>query len=236
MRIPSGISGFDALIDGGLPANRLYVLSGPPGSGKTTFASQFAAAGVRAGESCLYLSLHETESELITDLSRYSFGFEQIAASSGFHFRNLLDDRTDLQLRPTGDTRDSVDRIPRRIQDFVEKHDIARVVLDSTMLLAYYGASDAMLRVVTGLKRTAATVVLIAEMTDPTAYADEHYLAHGVVFLHNFLNDGGMERGIQIVKMRGCDIDTEIHQLEFTRDGMQIDPARSVTTPVDPPT
>ncbi len=235
MRIASGISGFDTLVDGGLPANRLFVLSGPPGSGKTTFAAQFTAAGVRTGESCLYLSLHETESELITDLASYSFGFDQVAAAPGFYFRNLLDDRTDLQLRPTGDTRDSVDRIPRRIQDFVEKHDISRVVLDSTMLLSYYAASDAMLRVVSGLKRTKATVILIAEMTDPTAYTDEHYLAHGVIFLHNFLNDGGMERGIQIVKMRGCDIDTEIHQLEFTADGLQIDPARSVTTPAEPP-
>lgn len=94
------------------------------------------------------------------------------------------------------------------------------------MLLEHFFAdgSEDITRFLTQLKRANATVLLISEMTDPTAYAKEHFLSHGVVFLHNYLGSGGMRRGIQIVKMRGTAIDCDIRPVEFTGEGLQVDP------------
>jgi circadian clock protein KaiC len=47
--LPTGVPGFDAILEGGLPARRMYLLQGDPGAGKTTLALQFLLAGVRAG-------------------------------------------------------------------------------------------------------------------------------------------------------------------------------------------
>jgi len=98
------------------------------------------------------------------------------------------------------------------------------------MLLEYYFSDDLdhFIRFLTALKRADATTVVISEMTDPTSYSDEHYLAHGVVFMHNYLEDGGMQRGVQIIKMRGTDIDSDIHAAQFSDRGLRVDPDRTL--------
>jgi circadian clock protein KaiC len=59
----TGIEGLDEVLNGGLTPNRLYLLEGMPGSGKTTLAMQFLLEGVHRGERTLYIALSETEEE-----------------------------------------------------------------------------------------------------------------------------------------------------------------------------
>src|SRR6476659_6416586 len=59
-----GVSGLDDILLGGLRRNRLFLLEGSPGAGKTTLALQFLREGVRVGEKGLYITLAETEAEL----------------------------------------------------------------------------------------------------------------------------------------------------------------------------
>ena len=60
------------------------------------------------------------------------------------------------------------------------------------------------------------------------ACLDRVYLAHGVVFFHNYMEDGGMTRGVQVIKMRGTNIDCDIRSSEFTDGGLVIDPSTKV--------
>jgi len=60
----TGIKGLDHLLRGGFPAHHVYLVEGDPGTGKTTLALQFLLQGRDQGESCLYVTLSETESEL----------------------------------------------------------------------------------------------------------------------------------------------------------------------------
>src|SRR5258708_223737 len=62
--ISTGIPGLDQLLAGGFIANRMYLIEGNPGTGKTTLALQFLLEGVARGEPCLYVTLSETSVEL----------------------------------------------------------------------------------------------------------------------------------------------------------------------------
>jgi KaiC/GvpD/RAD55 family RecA-like ATPase len=226
MRVSSGVPGFDKLVEGGLLRDRLYVVSGPPGSGKTTFCSHFIAQGAKKGEKCLYVTMHETKGELLQDMSGFDFGFDRAMQSENVQFLNLVTEsgkRTITQFSNDGG-------LTNRLVAFMESNDIDRAVIDSTMLLQHF-LSD-MAKEITGflsaLKQTDATILLISEMTDPSSYSDEHYLAHGVIFFHNFLDSGGMTRGIQVIKMRGTAIDTDIRDLSFSDQGLRVRPEQQV--------
>src|SRR5689334_10189991 len=63
-RVATGIAGLDDILGGGFTANRVYLIEGTPGSGKTTLALQYLLEGRRRGEACMYVSLSETKVEL----------------------------------------------------------------------------------------------------------------------------------------------------------------------------
>jgi circadian clock protein KaiC len=130
-RVPvsTGIEGLDTILGGGLTANRLYLVEGVPGAGKTTLALQFLLEGLRRGETVLYVTLSETEYEL-----------REVAASHGWS----LDGVHIHELPPSGDQLDPDDqytmfhpsevelgRTTRRILDEVERLKPDRVVFDS---------------------------------------------------------------------------------------------------------
>src|SRR4051794_31510257 len=70
---PTGITGLDNILGGGLPRNCLYLVDGNPGVGKTTLALKFLLEGRERGERGLYVTLSETKPEL-----------EAVAASHGW--------------------------------------------------------------------------------------------------------------------------------------------------------
>lgn len=232
MRVSTGVPGFDEMVDGGLIAGGLYVLSGPPGSGKTTFSAHFVKQGALDGEKCLYLSMHETESELVEAMSGFDFEFDQAVGTGRIKFLNVLSERSEdlLATGPNSSFRSGVQSMSTRLVGFVDKHSIDRLVIDSTMMLRYFYSDEdnAFIQFVSALKRADATTLLISEMTDPTSYTDEHYLANGVIFLHNYLDGDDMQRGIQTLKMRGTAIDADIHEVEFTSRGLTVRPEKNV--------
>lgn len=232
MRLSTGLAGLDQLLGDGFIENRLYLLSGPPGSGKTTFCAQFVTRCAMAGRRCLYMSMHETEQELRTDMSNFTFDFEEAISSGRVTFLNLFDANVERLISPSnqGNYQSSVKNMTSRIVGFVNAREIDVLVIDSTMLLEYYFPenSGGLVRFLSSLKRADVTTLLISEMTDPTSYAEEHYLAHGVIFLHNYLEPTGMTRGLQLVKMRGTNIDCDIRKIEFTPQGLVVRPDEKI--------
>ena len=222
MRVSTGCRGMDQLLGGGLPANRMYVISGPPGSGKTTFAAQFITEGVRNDETSLYITMHETREELIQDMSSFDFGFEQAITGKNARFLNLTTEKARMSLTKYG----TEGGLTNRVAAMIEGNDVDRAVIDSTMLLSHFveKPESALTEFVTRLKQSDATIVLISEMTDPSAYSDEHFLAHGVIFFHNFMEAGGMTRAAQIIKMRGTDVDCDMHAASFSSGGLAVHP------------
>lgn len=78
-RVSSGIGGLDNILCGGLPKDRLYLVEGDPGSGKTTLALQFLLDGARRGESVLYVTLSETREELEAVVHSHGWSLDKIS-------------------------------------------------------------------------------------------------------------------------------------------------------------
>src|SRR4051812_37999714 len=77
-RAATGIEGFDEILGGGFTPNRLYLLEGVPGSGKTTLAMQFLLEGVRRGEPVLYVTLSESLEELRGVAASHGWSLDRI--------------------------------------------------------------------------------------------------------------------------------------------------------------
>src|SRR5207247_936659 len=63
-RMRTGIAGLDKMLHGAFVPGRPYIVSGPPGAGKTILAMQFLREGLEGGERCLFVCLEEPPSEL----------------------------------------------------------------------------------------------------------------------------------------------------------------------------
>ena len=77
-RSHTGVGGLDDILNGGLIRDRLYLVEGNPGAGKTTLSLQFLIDGVRAGEKCLYITLSETRDELIAGAKSHGWTLDDI--------------------------------------------------------------------------------------------------------------------------------------------------------------
>src|ERR1044072_9544440 len=77
-RRATGSTGLDQVLNGGLPANRLYLVEGDPGAGKTTLALQFLIEGAARGEAVLYVTLSETKEELTAVAASHGWAVEGI--------------------------------------------------------------------------------------------------------------------------------------------------------------
>src|ERR1700722_6958900 len=97
-RSKTGIPGFDEVVCGGLIPDRLYLVDGSPGAGKTTFALQYLLEGVAAGDTCLYVTLSETREELTAGAESHGWSTNGIEIFEVIADANELDGEGDLTM------------------------------------------------------------------------------------------------------------------------------------------
>lgn len=245
MRIKTGIEGFDELIEGGLVNERQYLLSGTPGSGKTTFGVQFLAKGALNGEPGAYVALTESINTIVEDMSRYNLHIKELIKKKSLFFLDLGPNRNygeydeiSTLITPEYDTSraESPENGPptpysvfKDVETLVKEHKIKRLVIDSLSAIRFTAQHPAqeekgISRFIRNLKNLGCTSVLLSELTKPDSYTIEQYASHGVIFLHNYMdnNKGTMTRAIQVIKMRGTKHDCELRAVEFGDKGLKV--------------
>ncbi len=244
MRIKSGIEGFDTLVEGGLLQGRQYLLSGTPGSGKSTFGVQFLAAGALLGEIGAYVALSENIGTLVEDMSRYNPQIDDMIKKKKLFFIDLgptinygeYDEMSSLitpdYIQQSGDSLVNQPPTPfsvfKDMENQIKQFGIKRLVIDSLSSIRFASKDTAseersISRFIRNLKTLGCTTILLSELTNPDAYTIEQFASHGVIFLHNFMDkQGSMVRGLQIIKMRGTKHDCEMRAIEFSDKGIKV--------------
>jgi circadian clock protein KaiC len=226
----TGISGLDEILRGGLPAGRLYLLEGKPGSGKTTAALQFLMEGVKQGEPALYITLSETSEELVAVAASHGWSLDGIELFELAQAIDALGAGTEQTLLHAWEV--ELTATVQLITERVEKIQARRVVFDSLSEMRLL-AQDSLRyrRQVLALKQYFAerhiTVLLIDDMTGNGGERDAHLhsLSHGVVTLERLTLDfGGSRRRLQVQKLRGVNFVEGFHDLVLRRGGMVVFP------------
>ena len=70
-RVSTGMPELDTVIEGGIPKGFVVTVTGPPGTGKTTFSMQFLLDGAKNNEKCIFFSFEETVDQLARHFMRF---------------------------------------------------------------------------------------------------------------------------------------------------------------------
>ena len=76
-RVPTGITGLDHLIEGGLPKGRSILVTGEPGTGKTILALQFLVDGLKRGEKGIYVTADESPMDVLEQAASLGWDLEE---------------------------------------------------------------------------------------------------------------------------------------------------------------
>jgi circadian clock protein KaiC len=226
----TGCAGLDRILRNGLPQNRLYLLEGAPGSGKTTLALQFLLEGRSEGEPVLYVTLSETAEELATVAHSHGWSLDGIELFELSMAEEALGPRRDQSVLHSWEM--ELGEMVKLIQEQVERVKPRRVVFDSLSEMRLL-AQDPLRyrRQVLALKQyfngRDITVLLVDDLTGSINGRDEqlHSLCHGVITLERLTLDfGAARRRMQVQKLRGADFIAGYHDLVIKRGGLQVFP------------
>ena len=88
-RISSGVPRLDSMLGGGYYRGSAVLLSGAPGTSKTTLCGIFILAACQRGEPCLYVSFDESVSEIVRNLKSVNIDLEQYIISGLLHIQSI---------------------------------------------------------------------------------------------------------------------------------------------------
>ncbi len=226
--LSTGIRGLDDILGGGLTRDRLYLIEGEPGTGKTTAAMHFLAEGARRGESVIYIALAETAEELRDVASSHGWCMDGIYIHEVVPSENILEPEQQYTMFHPSEVEMST--TTQMILSVIDERKPTRVVLDSLSELQLLADSSLRYRrQVLALKRffssRACTVMFLDDRTAFNGDLQVRSIAHGVVVLEQTTKDYGAERRrIRIAKYRGMAFRGGMHDYTIIHGGIVVYP------------
>lgn len=224
----SGSRGLDEILGGGFTPERLYLIEGVPGAGKTTLALQFLMEGAARGEPVMYVSLAETEAELHEVAGSHGWSLQGIDI---FHLASPSDGADpDAQYTLFHPSEVELGETVQRLLDRVDRMRPRRLVFDSLAELRLLaGAPLRFRRQVLSLKHhlveRGCTVLLLDDCTHADRGHHVHTIAHGVLQLDQLHPEyGGDRRRLRVNKYRGRRFVGGYHDYEIETGGLVVHP------------
>ena len=228
-RCSTGIAGLDYILGGGFPKQRVYLIQGEPGAGKTTLGLQFLLEGIRNGERSLYITLSETKQEL-----------EQVASSHGWVIDKIdILDLTALEQHFPVDATTTLfhpyevelSETTKVILSEMERLRPERVIFDSLSEMRMLTENPLryrrqMLFLKQFFTKQNCTVLMLDDKTSTTMRDLQiNSIAHGVLDLAQTAPEYGAERRrLCIIKIRGVPFRGGFHDFMIRTGGIAVFP------------
>ena len=221
-RVDLGIGGLDEMIRGGVPEGATLCVIGGPGAGKTTFGMQFVAQGLRNGENCVYFTLEQDKSDIVST-----------GDDKGWEFSEYIGDSLAvIQMHPievASSLRSIRNELPRMISEF----GASRVVFDSITLIEMMFQDRAegrnqIFRFLEELGEAGATTLVTSEADEEDPYSSRYgvveYLSDAVFVLQYIRTDSSSETrlALEITKIRDTSHSREVKPYELTDEGIVV--------------
>lgn len=217
-RVPTGITGLDTILGGGVLKGGLYIVQGPPGSGKTIFGNQVCFNHAGSSGRALYITLlAEYHARMMQHLSVMSF-FETSKIPDQITYLNGL-----TTLHNDG---------LKGLLDLLRREIIARgaslLALDG-IVAAQRAAGDeqAFNEFVHALQEVAIATectMFILTSAQGTRITPEHTMVDGIIELGDLQIGWAAESALQIIKFRGSGFLRGRHAFKITGDGIVVHP------------
>jgi len=221
VRISSGISGFNSLIESGFEKNSVNLIVGGSGSGKTIFAMHFLVEGISKGENVLYVTFEEKRTQFFRDMAQFGWELEKYENDGNFFFLEYSPEKVREMLEEGGGT----------VEGIVIKNKITRIVIDSVTSFALLFEEElkkreAALALFDIIRKWNCTSLLTlqeepTERTEGSSVSLE-FEADGIILLYFVRYKGRRQRFVEVLKMRGTEHSTKIYQFDITGRGIII--------------
>ncbi len=219
-RVPTGVEGLDALIDGGLPEGSVTLVAGGAGAGKTILSSQFLWHGLQQGESVRFITLEEQADSIKEDMALFGWDVSPYEEDGRFKIEYV---------QPAAGERGFLNKV----NDLASEPDVSRLVIDSvSIMLGAYGGTEAerrsnMYDLVRNVKQSEATTILTSEIRDEdtdslSRYNVAEFVADGVIVLYYEGVGEGTFRNIEVRKIRKTAHTPGTFPFEITDDGITV--------------
>ena len=231
-KAPTGISGLDEVLDGGLPRGRPTIITGRAGCGKTLLSMEFLVRGAREyDEPGVFVSFEETPHELIANMASLGFDVAGLQADGKLLLEHIHVERSEIE--ETGEY--DLEALFIRLAFAIDQVGAKRIVLD-TLEALFAGLPNQMIlraelrRLFRWLKERGMTAVITAERGEGTLtrHGLEEYVSDCVILLDHRVDDQLTTRRLRVVKYRGSSHGTNEYPFLIGEDGISLLPITSV--------
>ncbi len=230
-KCPTGIKGFDEITEGGLPKNRITLICGNTGCGKTLLGIDFLINGAtNYHEPGIFMSFEETEDELYKNVASLNLDLHGLVARKKILIEYVLLERRDIQ--ESGEF--NLEGLFIRLEHAIDAIGAKRVVLDSIESL-FAGVTDAGIlrleikRLFRWLKDKQVTAIITGELGQGsyTRHGLEEYISDCIILLDNRVREQISTRRIRVIKYRGSNHGTNEYPFVIDKDGLSVIPITS---------
>ena len=223
----TGIKGLDHILHGGFPRNRVYLVQGDPGVGKTTLGLQFLLEGISRGETSLYITLSESADELRSVSESHKWNTDGLNIYEQLIGEEALQEEDSTVFYPAevelGET-------IRGMLLEVDRVKPQRVVIDSLSEIRLLAQSGLRYRKqILALKQFFAprkvTVLCLDDRTSEIQDIQLRSVPHGVLELERTTPVyGAARRRMQLIKVRGLHFRDGYHDFNIQTGGIVVYP------------
>ena len=218
-RISTGVERLDTMLDGGYYRVSSVLVTGAPGTAKTTLAGSFAAAACRRGEAVLYVSFDEAADQIVRNLASVNIELQSHRDAGLLHMYSI---RTEVM---------SAEAHFIALKALICKLEPRCLVLDPISALAKTGgqiaAVHSSLRLLDYAKAEGLTVFCTSLVSDTDALAESTQtqistIADTWIHLSYVVLGGERNRALTIVKSRGTKHSNQVRELVLSDQGVTL--------------